>query len=53
MQSIIEQLDGGAPLQIGRLIEAVAGRLDEGMVRLLVGMLVKQGLVAIRPMVGR
>jgi len=53
MQSIIEQLDGGAPLQISRLIEAVAGRLDEGMVRLLVGMLVKQGLVAIRPMVRR
>ena len=47
MQWIIEQLDEGAPLPIGRLIEAVAGRLDEGMVRMLIGMLLKQGLVAI------
>ena len=47
MQWILEQLDGGAPLPMSRLIEAVAGRLDEGMVRLLVAMLVKQDLVAI------
>jgi hypothetical protein len=33
---------------ISRLIETVAGRLDAGMVRLLVGMLLKHGLIAIR-----
>jgi hypothetical protein len=47
MQWIVEQLDDGAPLPISRLIEAVAGRLDEGMVRLLVEMLLRQDLVAI------
>jgi ribosomal protein L16 Arg81 hydroxylase len=47
MRSIIEQLEHGAPLPIGRLIEAVAGRLDEGMVRMLVGILLKHDLVAI------
>jgi ribosomal protein L16 Arg81 hydroxylase len=44
---IIEELDEGAPVAIGRLIEAVAGRLDEGMVRLLLEMLVTHDLVAI------
>jgi hypothetical protein len=34
-------------LPISRLIEAVDGRLDEGMVRFLVDMLVKRDLVAI------
>jgi ribosomal protein L16 Arg81 hydroxylase len=48
MRSIIEPLQHGAPITIGRLVEAVAGRLDEGMVRMLVGMLLKHGLVAIR-----
>jgi hypothetical protein len=33
---------------MGQLIDAVAGRLDEDMVRLLVGMLVKENLAAIR-----
>jgi hypothetical protein len=47
MQWIIEQLDDGAPLPISRLIDGVAGRLDEEMVRVLVAMLVKQDLVAI------
>jgi ribosomal protein L16 Arg81 hydroxylase len=47
MRSIVEQLEDGAPLPIERLIEAVAGRLDEGMVRMLVGMLLKQDLVVI------
>lgn len=46
-QLIIEQLDECAPLPISRLIEAVAGRLDEGTVRLLLAMLVKHDLVAI------
>jgi hypothetical protein len=31
------------------LIETLAGRLDEEMIRLLVGMLTKEGLVEIRP----
>jgi ribosomal protein L16 Arg81 hydroxylase len=48
MQWIIEQLDDGASLPMSRLIEAVAGQLDEGMVRMLVGMLLRQDLVAIR-----
>jgi ribosomal protein L16 Arg81 hydroxylase len=47
MQWIIESLADRAPLPIGRLIEAVAGRLDEEAVRMLVGMLLQQGLVAI------
>ena len=47
MQWIIEQLGDGAPLPIGELIEAAAGRLDEDMVRMLVGMLLKEGLVTI------
>jgi len=47
MQWIIEQLDGREPLPMSRLIEAVAGRLDEEMVRVLVAMLVKHDLVAI------
>jgi ribosomal protein L16 Arg81 hydroxylase len=46
-QSILEQLADGTPQPIGRVIEAVAGRLDEAMVRLLVGMLVRQDLVNI------
>ena len=48
MQWIIEQLDDHAPLPIGRLIESVAGRLDEEMVRMLVGMLLTQGLLEVR-----
>lgn len=47
MQGILEQLADGRPVPMTRLIEAVAGQLDEGMVRLLVEMLVKQNLVAI------
>jgi len=47
MRWIIEPLADGAPHPIGRLIDDAAGRLDEGMIRLLVGMLLKQGLVAI------
>ena len=47
MQWVIEQLNDGGPLPISRLNAALTGRLDEGMVRTLVGMLVHQGLVAI------
>jgi hypothetical protein len=47
VQLIIDQLDDGAPLPIGQLMEALAGRLDEEAVRTLVGMLLKHGLVAI------
>jgi ribosomal protein L16 Arg81 hydroxylase len=47
MHWILEQLDAGVPMVFSRLIEAVDGRLDEGMVRLLVEMLVKQDLVTI------
>jgi hypothetical protein len=47
MQWIIEQLDEKTPRPIGDLIVAVAGRLDEGMVRTLVGMLLKHDLIAI------
>lgn len=44
---IIERLDVGAAVPIGGLIEAVAGRLDEDMVRMLVGMLLREGLITI------
>jgi ribosomal protein L16 Arg81 hydroxylase len=47
MRSILECLDAQAPLPIGRLMDGVATRLDEGMVRMLVGMLLKQGLISI------
>jgi hypothetical protein len=47
MQWIVERLYVESPMPIGGLIEAVAGRLDEDMVRMLVGMLLTEGLVAI------
>jgi ribosomal protein L16 Arg81 hydroxylase len=47
MQGIIEQLDENTLRPISHLIDAVAGRLDEGMVRTLVGMLLKHDLIAI------
>jgi ribosomal protein L16 Arg81 hydroxylase len=47
MRWIVEQLDEGAPRSIGQLIQAVDGRIDEEMVRMLVGMLLQHGLVAI------
>ena len=47
MQWVIEQLQSPAPLPMGRLVEAVASRLDEDTVRLLVAMLIKHELVAI------
>jgi hypothetical protein len=47
VQSILEQLSDGTPQPIGGVIETAAGRLDEAMVRLLVGMLVTQDLVDI------
>jgi hypothetical protein len=47
MQWIIEQLDENTPRPISDLIVAVAGRLDEGMVRTLVGMLLTHDLIAI------
>jgi ribosomal protein L16 Arg81 hydroxylase len=47
MQWIIEPLNDGAPLPMTRLIDAVAGRLDEDMVRVLIAMLVKDDLVSV------
>jgi ribosomal protein L16 Arg81 hydroxylase len=47
MQWIIEQLDEKTPRPISHLMGAVAGRLDEDMVRTLVGMLLKHDLIAI------
>jgi ribosomal protein L16 Arg81 hydroxylase len=47
MQCLLDQLADGAPLTMRRLVEALAGRLDEGTVRLLLAMLVKQNLVAV------
>jgi hypothetical protein len=47
MRWITEQFDDQAPLPFGRLIEAVDGVLDEEMVRMLVGMLMTHGLVAV------
>jgi hypothetical protein len=47
MQWLLEALEHGASLPMSRLIETVAGQLDEETVRLFVAMLVKQDLVAI------
>jgi ribosomal protein L16 Arg81 hydroxylase len=47
MRWIVEQLDGRASLPFGHLVEGVDGRLDEEMVRTLVGMLVAHGLAKI------
>jgi hypothetical protein len=47
MQCVIEMLNGGSAVPMARLIEGVAGRLDEEMVRMLIGMLVRESLVAI------
>jgi ribosomal protein L16 Arg81 hydroxylase len=47
MQAIVEQLEEGVPRPISDVIDAVADRLDEGMVRTLVGMLLQQDLIAI------
>jgi ribosomal protein L16 Arg81 hydroxylase len=44
--AILDQL-GGTPQPIGRVIDAVAGRLDETVVRLLMAMLVKHDIVAV------
>ena len=43
MQWIIEQLDEGAPLSIGCLMEGVAGRLDEATVRDIIPRLKQAG----------
>jgi ribosomal protein L16 Arg81 hydroxylase len=47
MQWIVEQLDDSVPRPMSRIIEALAGRLDEESARMLVGMLVKEDLVTI------
>jgi ribosomal protein L16 Arg81 hydroxylase len=47
MQWILERLDTQAPLPAGQLIDELAPRLDEDMVRLLLAMLVKENLIAI------
>jgi ribosomal protein L16 Arg81 hydroxylase len=47
MQCVIEMLNDGSAVPISRLIEGVAGRLDEEMVCMLIGMLVRENLVAI------
>ena len=49
MQPIVEQLEkAAAPLPFERLVDAVAGRLDEAMVRMLLAMLMRYELIAIR-----
>jgi ribosomal protein L16 Arg81 hydroxylase len=47
MQCIFEQLVDGGRVPMARLTEAVSDQLDEGMVRLLLAMLVRQDLVTI------
>src|SRR5439155_14763579 len=44
---LIDRLDAGASLSIGRVIDAGSGTLDEAMVRTLVAMLLTHDLVAI------
>jgi ribosomal protein L16 Arg81 hydroxylase len=47
MRWIVEQLGDGVPRPMGGVIDAVAGHLDEDMVRMLIGMLVRENLIAI------
>ena len=47
MQWIVEQIDGGSPVPMRRLVEALEGRLDQEMVRTLLAMLLQQGLIAV------
>jgi len=47
MQWIVEQIDGGSSVPMGRLVEALEGRLDEEMIRTLLAMLLQQGLIAV------
>ena len=47
MQWVVQELDAAAPVAVGRVIDAVAARLDEDMVRMLLAMLVKEHLLAI------
>jgi len=47
MQWIVEQIDGGSPVPMSRLVEALEGRLDEAMIRTLLAMLLHQGLIAV------
>ncbi len=48
MQWIVEQLADGSARPFSDIVDGLAGRLDEEMIRLLVGMLVKQNLIEIR-----
>jgi ribosomal protein L16 Arg81 hydroxylase len=47
MQWVIEELDGGSPVPMRRLTEALEGRLDQEMVRTLLAMLLRHGLIAV------
>jgi ribosomal protein L16 Arg81 hydroxylase len=47
MKPVLEHLSDGSPAPLNELIDGLAGQLDEGAVRLLLAMLVKQNLVAI------
>ena len=47
MQWVVQELDAAAPVAVGRVIDAVAARLDEDVVRMLLAMLVKEHLLAI------
>jgi ribosomal protein L16 Arg81 hydroxylase len=47
MRWVVEQLDDTQPRLMGHIVDTLAGRMDEGTIRMLVGMLVKENLVAI------
>jgi len=48
MEQIIERIDQATPVSMRDLVDALAGDLDEEAIRLLVAMLVKADLVAVR-----
>src|SRR5262245_2497569 len=47
MRIVLEALCDGTPQPMGRIIDGAGGRIDEPMARMLVGMLLRQDLVAV------
>lgn len=50
MHCVIEQLKHGSDVPMEALAGALAGQLDGGALRMLLGMLIKENLVSIRPL---
>ena len=48
VRAIVERLDGGAPQPFGELLDALSPPHDANTIRILLGMLVKHALIAVR-----